>query len=238
MATDSLLFKQGFRDILAVSWPVHSVSMCPAYSVNWLIKFTEELNRHECVWRTIFQDEISLRLALGKYNAEPGLLGSDLLRTPDTLKKNKSMNFYIVLLVDDQSGNLFPSPLGNQSSKTLSLSTASPIRASRLFPAGGPSTSCREFVAPSAMKASWSSWAFLNEWCRCFWIVWRSDMLSPDSVDRQRDHGNSTRIYHFREVVVFLCSICDYFAKIMSWNRTSAFGRKWASWGTLCWMHT
>ena len=71
------------------------------------IMFTEKLSIHECVWRTIFKDETWLWLAFEKYNTNPELLGADLLRIPNKLKKNESMNCYIVLLADNWSGDLF-----------------------------------------------------------------------------------------------------------------------------------
>ncbi|KAH7111785.1 hypothetical protein B0J11DRAFT_598402 [Dendryphion nanum] len=71
------------------------------------IMFTEKLSIHECVWRTIFKDETWLRLALEEYNTNLVLLGADLPRIPDNLKKNERMNCYIVLLADGWSGDLF-----------------------------------------------------------------------------------------------------------------------------------
>lgn len=71
------------------------------------IMFTEKLSIHECIWRTIFKDETWLRLAFEEYNTNPVILGADLLRIPDKLKKNESMNCYLVLLADDWTGTLF-----------------------------------------------------------------------------------------------------------------------------------
>ncbi|KAH7108745.1 hypothetical protein B0J11DRAFT_602135 [Dendryphion nanum] len=71
------------------------------------IMFTENLSLHECVWRTVFKDETWLRLAFEEYKTTPVLLGADLSRIPDKLKKNENMNCYMVLLADDWSGGLF-----------------------------------------------------------------------------------------------------------------------------------
>lgn len=67
-------------------------------------KLTENLSIHESVWRLFFKDETWLQLAFEKYNTNPVLLGADLLRIPKKLKKNKSC--YLVLLVDDWSGDI------------------------------------------------------------------------------------------------------------------------------------